>query len=191
MTSLLGRLIFLTLLPTLASCAGVDIQAFKPKGDKSPDPFSDVTSGSQKGYLVYHPKIMFEVIDKPICVANDKDGNCQVPGYVCGLGTKLILPDYRRPYLVTIRNGFGKAGVDLTFAEGWRLEGLKDSSDNTALLEVIAKAAGLGAFKPSTVQINGQEFKQCESKGLYEWNGSELGSYEDRNGTAVWVPLKL
>ena len=122
-------------LLALDGCAGLEMKTI------TSDDVDQARKGKVlHGYVVYEPIIVIEISEREVCVEKgDKD--CKKSELRCAASTPFLLPDYEKPYLITSKSGFGKAGVDLTIADGWRLGNIKDSSDNTALLDFIGKAA--------------------------------------------------
>ncbi|SRR5258706_10919011 len=146
-------------------CAGVTI---KPVRGTPEQVRESLIAANQDGYVIYHPMIVFEVVDKEVCKEKNKNGACQAFTVVCSLGTKQIVPDYDQAYVVRINSGFGKAGVDVTIADGWLLNNVKDNSDNTALLDVLFKAA-FGGYKPSAETRFLENDFGCKERGLYRY----------------------
>ncbi len=122
----------------LGGCAGVDIVPIPPE-----EAAGVHRKDAPRGYIVYAPMVVVEI-------KADKAGGCAV-------GTTMVLPDYRRPYRVRVRNGFGKSGVDLEFQDGWLLGRVKESADNTAVLSALTEA-----FQAQAVN--------CPAAGLYRVN---------------------
>jgi len=145
-----------TVAITLASgCAGISIT---PVPSQNPDVALDPNLA---GYIVYEPMVVFPVMQAEAC---DKDQKClKFKG--CTIGQPLTLPNYGRPYVIEIRSGFGKAGADVTIADGWKLSNLKDNSDNTELLKLVASATGIA---------EAADTKECPT-GLYRLIWSEGG----------------
>ena len=76
----------------------------------------------REGYVVYEPwpyVLMSEVKD----------------GYKFEV---VYLPNRSRPFRVRSWAGFGKADFEFTFEQGWKFTGLKDKSENTAVLEAMS-----------------------------------------------------
>lgn len=145
-------------LAALAGCSGVDIRPISPA-------FEERAHGgepSASGYVVYGPMVVVEIAVREVCVAKTDKGACTEQEVRCAAGAPFVLPDLDKPFLVDVRNGFGKAGVDLTIADGWRLAGLKDNSDNTAILGAIEKIA-LARMADTTARKQGG----CSKPGLY------------------------
>ena len=146
-------LLIASLIFFISGCAGLDI---RPISKKQADQVHNIDN-SMEGYIVYQPMVLVEVINKEICT-NQKDGDCISVGNICGYGQVIYLPDYSKPYLVDSSNGFGKAGVDIQIKDGWMLAGLKDTSDNTALLNKIL---------PDVSTSKKSDTDTCEKPGLY------------------------
>ena len=155
------RMYLLLLAACVAGCAGLDITPISPKDEAA----AHAGSTSLKGYIIYEPMVVVEVSRKEVCLEKDANGNCKgTPIVTCSAGAPFILPDTSKPFLVDVRSGFGKTGVDVTFNNGWQLGNIKDNSDNTALLDTINKVIGFAgtrsiAREPST--------QTCPAQGLY------------------------
>lgn len=161
----------------LTGCAGLEITTLQPAQ------VSDARGSAGKaldGYVLYEPVVVIEVSVKDVCTAGrDDKGNCKAATVVqCSASIPFLLPDYSRPYLVRSKNGFGKAGVDITISDGWRLGGVKDNSDNTALLGTIEKLLGTSA-----VALRQSDEKTCKEPGLYR-------AILEKNELKL-IPLKL
>lgn len=141
----------------LAGCAGVDVRPITARqADSAHAPDSEV-----RGYIVYAPLVVVEVSRQEGCAGKDDKGHC-VPGVQCVAGKPFLLPDYSRPYLIDARAGLGRAGLDMTIADGWRLGSLKDSSDNGDLLGALERiVTRSGAVGP------GSAAGECRAAGLY------------------------
>lgn len=145
---------------SLTGCAGLDISSLSTEEASN----AHVSGKEIKGYIVYQPMIVVEVGEREICIKHGNDGKCADTKLVCGIGEPKTMPDYSKPYRINSRSGLGKAGVDIKIEDGWRLGGIKDESDNTALLNVLATAAGI---KPADKgSIDGSE-SVCQKPGLY------------------------
>ena len=119
----------------LGGCGSVDIVPIPPQ-----EAAGVHRKDAPEGYIVYAPMVVVEI-------KADKAGGCAV-------GRTMVLPDYRRPYRVRVRNGFGKSGVELEFQDGWLLARAKESADNTAVLSALREA-----FQAQAVN--------CPKAGLY------------------------
>ena len=144
----------------VGGCGGLDIKPLTVA--EAENAHKTGSDENESGYIVYHPMIVVEV--------TKGEGN------KCVMGKPQILPDYGKPFLLKITQGIGKSRVDLRIEDGWRLGGVKTESDNTALLEFVAKTAGLvpGAVISST-EI--PEFTNSCKPGLYKL------SLKDNNDT--------
>lgn len=146
----------------MAGCAGLEVGSLSTEAAKNAH-----TQGNElNGYIVYHPMVVVEIGEKELCVERNDKGQCKKIKTTCGVGDLKSLPDYSKPYLLAPKAGLGKIGIEVTIEEGWRLGGIKDESDNTALLGVLAAAVGIesaieGAV--SAVPISG-----CSDPGLYQ-----------------------
>ena len=158
-------LVFLSTLIAVSGCAGVTIKPVKGTPEQVRE---SLIAGKQDGYVIYHPMILFEVVDKEVCTEKGNDGNCKAFNVVCSLGTKQVVPDYDQAYVIQISSGFGKAGVDVTVTDGWLLSNVKDNSDNTALLDVLFKAA-FGGYKPGATAAPRPDDFGCKERGLYRY----------------------
>lgn len=148
------------LIVAMSGCAGLDITPIsKTKADAAHQEGSD----RMQGYIVYEPMVVVEVSE--VCVEKDDKGKCKDgSGTRCSAGTPFTLPDYSKPYLLNVRSGFGKAGVEVAITNGWQLGNIKDNSDNTAVLGFIEKALG---FK-STAHFGAPSGQgKCSVPGLY------------------------
>jgi hypothetical protein len=85
--------------------------------------------------------IVVEVALREVCAAKNDKNACVETETRCAIGEPKVLPDLAKPFLVDIKSGFGKAGVDVTIVDGWRLGNVKDNSDNTAILGLVEKLA--------------------------------------------------
>ncbi|GLH69282.1 hypothetical protein GETHPA_08150 [Geothrix rubra] len=116
-------------------CAGVKITPISPQRALA----LHQTEANESGYVVYEPMVVVEITSKEVCLKKDKDGKCTESIVQCTAGAPFVLPDYRKPYLVDVKSGFGKSGADITITDGWRLGNIKDNSDNTAVLGSVQK----------------------------------------------------
>jgi hypothetical protein len=152
---------------TVAGCAGLDITPISPADEAA----AHAGVRPLKGYVVHAPMVVIEISRREVCPRDDK-GKCTGPTEVaCVAGTPFTLPDPTRPFLVDIRSGLGKAGVDVAIANGWQLGNLKDSSDNTAILGAIEKIAGTRLMPLSRDDPGG---RSCPA-GLYRLRGDGTG----------------
>ena len=145
----------------LAGCSGVAIRPISPEYERS----AHGKDTSASGYVVYGPMVVVEVAPREVCMARNDKNVCTDTETRCAIGAPQFLPDLSKPFLVDIKSGFGKAGVDVTIADGWRLGNLKDNSDNTAILGLIEKL-GVSFFakaEPGTTTKG----KGCSAPGLY------------------------
>ena len=142
----------------LAGCSGVDIRPISPALERE----AHTRDGAASGYVVYGPMMVVEVTPREVCVTKPEKGACATETR-CAVGTPFALPDLAKPFLVDIKSGFGKSGVDLTIVNGWMLGGIKDHSDNTAILSLLEKVA-MPALRDS-----GDPAKRaaCSAAGLY------------------------
>ena len=154
---------------SLSGCAGLDIASLSTAAANN----AHSRSNEVKGYIVYHPMVVVEVGEKELCIAKNEKGQCTKVKTVCGVGDPKTLPDYSKPYLLTPKSGLGKAGVDIKIEEGWRLGGIKDESDNTALLGVLATAGGI----ETTVEgpVSDASISDCSDSGIYQVKPLEGG----------------
>ena len=143
----------------LAGCSGVDIRPISPDLEAQ----SHTRDGTASGYVVYGPMVVVEVALREVCVMRNDKGACVEHEARCAAGPPFVLPDLNKPFLVDIRNGFGKAGVDLTIADGWRLGGLKADVDNSAILGTVEKLIPLMRATDGTTRRRGD----CAAAGLY------------------------
>lgn len=144
----------------LGGCSGVDIRPITPALETR----AHAEDGVASGYVVYGPMVVVEI--SRVCVVKDSKGVCKDDETRCAAGAPFVLPDFSKPFLVDIRNGFGKSGVDLTIADGWRLSGVKDTSDNTAILGAIEKIALARMAEPRTASEEAVR-GGCAAPGLY------------------------
>jgi len=143
----------------ISGCAGVDIKPITQEQAVS----AHQAGSTASGYIVYEPIVVVEISQKDVCVAKDDKGNCKDQENRCAAGTPFVLPDYSKPYLVEVKSGFGKSGVDITITDGWRLGNLKDNSDNTAVLGTVEKLFGLKSLALTEPAKDGN----CKAPGLY------------------------
>lgn len=150
---------FLAIL--LAGCSGLEITTLNyQKVNDAHD--SKKTTAQLNGYVVYEPMLVFQV--SLVCADGKTDiSKCADSPQNCIISAPILLPDYSKPYLVRSKNGFGKSGVDMTIVDGWRLGETKDESDNSAILDVIAKAAGVKMLQPNS---------SC-NVGVYRWSSNK------------------
>lgn len=141
----------------VAGCAGVDVRPIDSHQAES----AHEAGGDLRGYIVYAPLVVVEVSRQESCVGKDDKGRC-VPGVQCVAGKPFLLPDYSRPYLIDARAGLGRAGLDVTIADGWRLGSLKDSSDNGDLLGALGRIVTRGGAAAA-----GSAAGECRAAGLY------------------------
>lgn len=158
----MGRTAICALLAALAlgACSGVDIRPISPALESE----AHQRAGVASGYVVYGPMIVVEV--SRVCVVKDTKGACRDDETRCAAGVPFALPDFTKPFLVDVKSGLGKAGVDLTIVDGWRLGNLKDQSDNSAILGAIEKIALARMAEPRT---SSEEAVRggCAAPGLY------------------------
>ncbi|WP_353254510.1 hypothetical protein [Salinisphaera sp. PC39] len=140
----------------LAGCAGVEIEPISPEQATA----AHTANSAINGYIVYEPLVAVEVSKQNVCVEKDSEGKCSEYVSRCSAGAPFVLPDYSKPYRVEIKSGFGKSGAEVSIADGWRLENVKDSSDNTAVLGTLEKILGI-----ETAPV-----EECKSPGLYRVN---------------------
>jgi hypothetical protein len=144
----------------LAACSGVDIRPISPALERE----AHTRDGTASGYVVYGPMMVVEVTPREVCVAKNEKGTCTGTETRCAVGTPFALPDLAKPFLVDIKSGFGKSGVDLTIVNGWQLGGVKDTSDNTAILSLLEKVAvPLIRAERDTGTLR----SECRAAGLY------------------------
>ena len=144
----------------LAGCSGVDIRPISPEVERA----SHGKDGSASGYVVYGPMMVVEVTPREVCVAKNDKGTCTGTETRCAVGTPFALPDLAKPFLIDIKSGFGKSGVDLTIVNGWQLGGIKAEADNTAILSLLEKVAVPLLRAGGEVATRRAE---CRAAGLY------------------------
>ena len=152
---------------SVAGCSGLDITPISPEADRAAHAGTPL-----QGYIVYAPMVVVEVARKVVCNRAKADGQCEgTPAITCAAGTPFTLPDPPKPFLVNSRSGFGKAGVDVTITNGWQLGGIKDTSDNTAILGLVEKLLPLKSMTAATAQAS----EECKA-GLYRvsYDGADL-----------------
>jgi hypothetical protein len=133
-------------------------------------------AGSVKGYIVYEPVVVVELTLRTTCVEIGQDGKtCSKQEIVCSAGAPFVLPNYSKPYLIDIKSGFGKAGVEVSFKDGWLLNSVKDSSDNTAVLTAVGKIFGLNLSSSAGSAKALTEDRKCKAPGLYRVVSSKDG----------------
>ena len=143
----------------LAGCSGVDIRPITPALEHE----AHTRGGAASGYVVYGPMVVVEVGLREVCVMRNEKGACVEHEARCAAGAPFVLPDLSKPFLVDIRNGFGKAGVDLAITDGWRLGQIKADVDNTAILGTIEKLVPLLRSADGATRRKGD----CGATGLY------------------------
>ena len=148
----------------LASCAGVSITPISGEQAKQ----AHTTKAGMSGYIVYEPMIVVQLSAAQACVKTDGSGNCTSMEHRCSLSSPMLFPDYSKPFVIDIKNGFGKAGADITINDGWRLAGVKDNSDNTAILGFLEKALGLPKAE-ATPAAAGKSACDPLEPGIYRW----------------------
>lgn len=157
---------FLTVLAAVlcSACAGVTIKPISI--DKAMQ--AHASDGNLNGYIFYSPVVVVELSDKVVCLVQKPNQECEKSEITCSAGTPFVLPDYSKPFVVDIHSGFGKAGADISFKDGWLLSQVKDTSDNTAILGLVEKALA-GGFKGLSVEkITGDKVeRRCANPGLY------------------------
>lgn len=84
--------------------------------------------GTMQGYIVYHPML--------VVTLKENGGVCKIDG------EPVVLPDYRKPFLLEIEPGLSRYNVDLRIEDGWRLGGATAEVDSTAWMELAMKALG-------------------------------------------------
>lgn len=160
-----SRIFAALLIFSLIGCAGVSIKPISLKMALEAHQDSSCNSPCINGYIVYEPIVVVEVSQKEVCLEKDSKGDCKKQVIRCSAGTPFVLPDYTKPYLVNIKSGIGKSGVDVTISDGWRLGNVKDNSDNTALLGTVGDM--LGAFKTFSSLTKPAIDENCKAPGLY------------------------
>ena len=156
------------LLLMLSACAGVTITPISAQQERA----AHSGGSSISGYIVYAPIIVFNVGETEVCTkVLQKDEACPANSIkrICAVGNPMVLPDYSKPFSVEIQTGLGKAGADIQIADGWRLTGVKDNSDNTALLGFLQKAIGMSVAPADAA---------CKDAGLYRWTTGETPTLE-------------
>jgi len=159
-------LLCILLAGMLVGCSGVEIHSL---GHEQVRKASECTivgcADALSGYVVYQPMVVVSVTLKQVCPEGGDDCKDADKVNLCEIGQPFEMPDYSRPFLVDVRSGLGHAGVELSFADGWRLESVTDNSDNTAVLQAFESL-----FDKSTnanvYQNNGAPTPPCE-QGLY------------------------
>jgi len=141
----------------LPACAGVSITPI----DQTKAADAHRAGGDVKGYIVYAPVVVVEVSAKTVCIKQKQD-KCEDYAVVCAAGTPFTLPDYTKPYVVEVKSGLGKAGVDIALKDGWLISHIKDSSDNTAILGMVEKLIGL-----DKKSVDPKASGACSVAGLY------------------------
>lgn len=141
------RIVWLAAVFSLAGCSGLQLKTLS-----STEVERARTSGGTPldGYVVYEPLVAVKVGNALMCPDGsvpDAKNPCAGAQVQCVIGDVMKLPDYGKPYLVSVQNGFGKAGVDVAIAEGWMLGHIKDNSDNTAMLTFLKETLTLGVAK--------------------------------------------
>lgn len=161
--------LFPLIAASITGCAGLDITPISPADEAA------AHSGATniKGYIIYEPMVVVEVSQKELCSDKDDKGNCKVATTItCSAGAPFILPDTSKPFLINVRSGFGKTGVDVAITNGWQLGNIKDNSDNTALLGTVEKILGLGLTKSIAREPSAGK---CKAPGLYRVNHTPTG----------------
>lgn len=109
----------LSVLMLLSGCAGLDIKPITDTDRKC----LHTDKNKIKGYVVYAPKIFFEV--------KNLERNCEIKTFK--------MPDYSKPFSVNIRAGFGKVDTKVGIKDGWMLGDISANTDNTAVLSELKK----------------------------------------------------
>ncbi|WP_273425856.1 hypothetical protein [Marinobacter sp.] len=144
----------------LSACAGLNIDPITVEKAQNAH-----QSGSKvEGYIVYQPMLVMEIAEKTICVSRAENGECMEFAIACGIGEPTTLPDYSKPYLLKSSSGFGKAGVEINIDEGWKLTSLKDNSDNTGFLDILA---AVGGVELSNISPTFESKTGCSKAGIY------------------------
>ena len=104
-----------------SACAGVSINPISIDKAKQ----AHASDGNLKGYIFYSPVVVVELSDKVVCLAQKPNQECERSEVTCSAGTPFVLPDYSKPFVVDIHSGFGKAGADISFKDGWLLSQVK------------------------------------------------------------------
>ena len=141
----------------LSACAGVNIT---PLSAQEASVLHQKSNGA-KGYVVHAPVVVVEI--SRVCVGKEGNKPCEASEMQCKAGAPFVMPDYSRPFLVDVRSGFGKAGVDVSFTSGWLLSSVKDNSDNAGPLGLLGKLVGL---KAAFIGLDGGGSDTCPY-GLY------------------------
>jgi len=173
-----GELIVKRFLMVLAAvlcsaCAGVSINPISIDKAKQ----SHASDGNLTGYIFYSPVVVVELSDKVVCLSQKPNQGCEKSEITCSAGTPFVLPDYSKPFVVDIHSGFGKAGADISFKDGWLLSQVKDASDNTAVLGLVEKALtagtkGVPVEKPTEGKVEPE--RRC-APGLYRVELTDKG----------------
>lgn len=174
MKKISAYVLILAMLALLAGCAGIDIKPITAERAQK----SHTTGTDDKGYIVYSPAVIVEIKEDTICLKQDAGGKCSEPKIVCKISEKpILLPDYSKPFLVRPQSGFGKTDVELSIADGWRLDKVTDKSDNTAVLDSVIKAVKEVTSLTKVVQTApSDKIEGCAKTGLYllEFSGGRL-----------------
>lgn len=156
----------------LSGCSGLDIYSVSSRdvacarGELTCTGIGKLTRPSKPldGYVVYEPMLIVQVGMVRICKGKeDAAGNCD--GSVitqCAVSEPLLIPNLERPYTVRSKTGLGKAGVDVTIVDGWRLGQIKDESDNSAILTTLSDLVPERNTK-------GVTRSEC-NEGTYRWD---------------------
>ena len=86
--------------------------------------------------------VIVEIKEGALCLKQDAGGKCLESKIVCKISESekpILLPDYSKPFFDQASGRFWKTDVELNIADGWRLDSVKDKSDNSAVLGNVIK----------------------------------------------------
>lgn len=147
-------------------CAGTYIKPITAERAQK----AHTTDTDDKGYIVYSPVVIVEIKEGALCLKQDAGGKCLESKIVCKISESekpILLPDYSKPFLIRPQAGFGKTDVELNIADGWRLDSVKDKSDNSAVLGNVIKEVTDIAKLLKAQTAPSDKIEGCAKTGLY------------------------
>lgn len=162
-------------MAVLTGCGGLKIKPLTKEQAEALHMKADPSNG----YVVYAPMLVVEVTRGKRCMGDlNPNGECPTNtlSETCLMSAPKLFPDYDKPFLVNIEPGFGKATIDVSIADGWRLASVHSETDNTEVVKYLMGA--LGAKAPALAQnlkekTSGGETVACKT-GIFRWGPESM-----------------
>lgn len=110
-----------------------------------------------KGYVIYQSKIFVNIGPKE-----------NAP---CGIVSVNHLPDYSKPYLISIDKGFGSSDVTIEIKDGWMLSQATSNADNSAVFSELWKTFSEKSNGLATSAVTAGAATECAT-GIYQFEGA-------------------